>query len=99
MDPSKGFFRVPCQRVRGKRIKKRGETESLRPERKGTSLETVLKRLLDFQAFSRNPELQEVIDSVHDRYEPRELSLDEMEMLNAAGTADAFYRKKHGKDS
>ena len=63
------------------------------------TLETILKRLFDFQTFSQHPELQEVIDTVHRRYETRELSLDEMEMLNAAGTPDTVQRKKHGKDT
>ena len=62
-------------------------------------METILKKLFDFQAFSRHPELQEVIDTVHRRYETRELSLSEMEMLNAAGTPDLVQRKKFGKDT
>ena len=48
-------------------------------------MERVLSRLFDFQKFQENPDLQREIDAVHDRYAVRELSLDEMEMLAAAG--------------
>ena len=46
----------------------------------------VLKQLFDFQRFEGNPELQQVIDSVHARYSRRELSLDDVDMVHAAGT-------------
>ena len=51
-------------------------------------MERVLTQLFDFQLFDQNAELQRVIDEVHDRYAVRELSLDEMELLAAAGTPD-----------
>ncbi len=47
-----------------------------------------LTALFDFQKFEGNAELQRVIDSVHARYAVRELSIDEMEWVNAAGTPD-----------
>ena len=47
-----------------------------------------LKQLFDYQRFEKNPELQQVIDSVHERYARRELSMDDMEMVNAAGVTE-----------
>lgn len=49
-------------------------------------MENKLKSLFDFQKFEGNPDLQQVIDSVHARHSVRELSLDEMEWVSAAGT-------------
>lgn len=49
-------------------------------------MEKKLKSLFDFQKFEGNPALQQVIDSVHSRYAVRELSVDEMEWVSAAGT-------------
>ena len=57
-------------------------------------MERTLKNLFDFQKFEGNPALQSVIDSVHSRYATRELNLDEMEWVNAAGTPDARPTKK-----
>lgn len=48
-------------------------------------MENRLKSLFDYQKFEQNPALQDIIDSVHARYARRELDLDEMEMVNAAG--------------
>ncbi len=54
-------------------------------------MENKLKALFDFQKFERNADLQQVIDSVHARYASKavnrrqELSLDDMEWVNAAG--------------
>ena len=55
-------------------------------------MENKLKALFDFQKFEGNADLQQVIDSVHSRYSAsgnrsgrRELSLDDMEWVNAAG--------------
>ena len=48
-------------------------------------MENKLKALFDYQKFEGNAELQSVIDSVHSRYAVRELSMDEMEWVNAAG--------------
>ena len=59
-------------------------------------MERKLKSLFDFQKFEGNPALQSVIDSVHSRYSSsaRELDLDEMEWVNAAGTPGVFPGKK-----
>ena len=51
-------------------------------------MEKTLKSLFDFQKFEGNPALQQVIDSVHARYAVRELPLDEMDWVAAAGTPD-----------
>ena len=54
-------------------------------------MEKKLKAMFNYQKFDRNADLQQVIDSVHDKYGMRELSLDEMGMVAAAGdthTAD-----------
>ena len=53
-------------------------------------MEKKLKGLFDFQKFEGNADLQQVIDSVHSRYASkangrRELSLEDMEWVNAAG--------------
>ena len=48
-------------------------------------MERTLKTLFDFQKYEGNPALQSVIDSVHSRYSSRELNLDEMEWVSAAG--------------
>lgn len=57
-------------------------------------MERKLKALFDFQKFEGNSALQSVIDSVHSRYTARELNLDEMEWVNAAGTVTARPEKK-----
>ena len=49
-------------------------------------MDKALKQLFDFQKFEGNSALQGVIDSVHSRYAMRELNLDEMESVSAAGT-------------
>ena len=48
-------------------------------------LETGLYQLFDYQKFQGNPDLQQVIDSVHARYTRRQLSLEDLEYVNAAG--------------
>ena len=53
-----------------------------------------LSALFDFQKFEGNADLQRVIDSVHARYAVRELNIDEMEWVNAAGTPDRAPEKK-----
>jgi len=60
-------------------------------------MENKLKALFDFQKFDGNAELQGVIHSVHSRYQKRELGLDEMEMVNAAGITDVYPRKEEEK--
>ncbi len=64
-------------------------------------MEKKLMALLDYQRFEGNGNLQNVIDSVHaryavdkDRYGIRELTMDEMSMLAAAGTSD-LEKKNH----
>ena len=57
-------------------------------------MEKKLKQLFDFQKFAGNPELQSVIDSVHSRYQTRELNMDEMDMVFAAGMPHLPDRKK-----
>ena len=48
-------------------------------------MEKKLRQLFDFQKFAGDPSLQSVIDDVHSRYQTRELSMDEMEFVSAAG--------------
>lgn len=60
-------------------------------------MESKLKKLFDFQKFEGNADLQSVIDSVHSRYSSgsvRELSMDEMSWVNAAGQSDVNLAKK-----
>ena len=48
-------------------------------------MERTLKNLFDFQKFEGNSDLQRIINSTHSRYATRELSLNEMEWVSAAG--------------
>ena len=48
-------------------------------------MEKNLNTLFDFQKFENNSDLQAVIASVHSRYAVRELNLDEMDFIAAAG--------------
>ena len=61
-------------------------------------MERKIRALFDFQKFEGNADLQSVIDSVHSRYSGqnnvRELSLDEMSWVNAAGQADLDFARK-----
>lgn len=61
-------------------------------------MEGKLKALFDYQKFEGNPALQSVIDSVHARYAVKELSLDEMEWVAAAGNPDKKPEDKNRKD-
>ena len=56
-------------------------------------MEKKLTKLFDYQKFAGNPRLQAVIDSVHKR--PRELILDDAELVSAAG---APYNKPTNDD-
>ena len=63
-------------------------------------MERTLRTLFDFQKFAGNAALNNVIDSAHAKFEmqqrncgKRELSLDEMEWLAAAGTPDQLNKK------
>ena len=51
-----------------------------------------LNYLFDFQRFEGNRGLQQVIDSVHAKYPLRALSLDELDMIAAAGVPDEMNR-------
>ena len=48
-----------------------------------------LTLLFGYQRFEGNRNLQQAIDSVHGRYHARELSLDNRDMIAAAGTPAA----------
>ncbi len=48
-------------------------------------MEKKLFRMFDRQKFEANKDLQQIIDTVHARYDARELTLDDMEWVNAAG--------------
>ena len=63
-------------------------------------MEKKLKALFDFQKFDGNADLQQVINSVHARYavanarsSSRELNLDEMEWVAAAGKPEQEMKK------
>ena len=51
-------------------------------------MDKTLRQLFEFQKFEGNQDLQSVIDSVHSRYQTRELTMDEMDMVFAAGTPE-----------
>ena len=57
-------------------------------------MEQSLKKLFDYQKFEGNSALQSVIDSVHSRYSVREMDLDELEYVNAAGIPNMYLLKK-----
>ena len=61
-------------------------------------MDNLLKNLFEYQKFEGNPALQSVIDSVHSRYAVRELSLDDMEWVAAAGKPDHNPEDKDKKD-
>ncbi len=48
-------------------------------------MEKALKQLFDFQRFEDNDSLAALIADTHARYEKRELTLDEMDFISAAG--------------
>ncbi len=62
-------------------------------------MEKRLKQLFDYQKFEGNSDLQLIIDSVHARYGVKELSMDEMEFVSAAGTPDALKKKEQEKEN
>ena len=61
-------------------------------------MEKKLAQLFGFQRFEANKDLQQVIESVHAKYATRELSFDDMEMVNAAGTPDLPVKGKDGEN-
>ena len=60
-------------------------------------MERKLRQLFDFQKFQGNRELQQVIDSVHSRYAVRELSMDDMATVAAAGIPEPQDKEKNGE--
>jgi len=61
-------------------------------------LERKLKGLFDYQKFDGNMKLQSVIDSVHSRYGMRELDMDEIGMVSAAGIPEIMKRANDSKE-
>lgn len=57
-------------------------------------MEKILTGCFEYQKFEKNPELQAVIDSVHARWSARELNLDEMECVAAAGNPEPRQARK-----
>lgn len=57
-------------------------------------MESKLKKLFDFQRFEGNASLQSLIDDVHSRYAMRELDMDDMVRVNAAGCSDDPEKKR-----
>ena len=49
-------------------------------------MESKLMQLFDYQKFEQNPALQSLIGTVHARCAAKELSLDDVQSVNAAGT-------------
>ncbi len=60
-------------------------------------MEKTLKQLFDYQKFAGNARLQAQIDSV--RRQPRELILDEAELVSAAGAAYSKPDSERDKES
>ncbi|MCR5565468.1 MAG: hypothetical protein K6F61_01350 [Clostridiales bacterium] len=61
-------------------------------------MDNKLKQLFGYQRFEENRDLQQVIDSVHAKYAKRELTLDDLEMVNAAGVSELPDKRKDGED-
>ena len=60
-------------------------------------MEKTLRRLFDYQKFEGSRALQQVIDNVHTRYAVRELDLNEMMFVAAAGTPETMKNNDCGK--
>ena len=58
-------------------------------------MEKKLSQLFDAQRFESNPALQRIIDETHARVSRRALSLDEAEMVSAAGAKQDFEKKEN----
>ncbi len=54
----------------------------------------MLSALFDFQKFDGNADLQRVIDATHARYAKHELTIEEMEWVNAAGAPEVLPDRK-----
>ncbi len=57
-------------------------------------METWLIKLFEYQLFEENPALRSVVDSVHRRYAGRELDLNEMNAISAAGMPETMKKEK-----
>ncbi len=57
-------------------------------------MERKLASLFDYQKFEGNRDLQNVIDAVHARVARRELTMDEMVLVNAAGDPSLAAQQK-----
>ncbi len=55
-------------------------------------MESLLKGLFDYQRYEENASLRAVIDSVHGRYAVRDLSMDELDMISAAGQPELLLK-------
>ena len=51
-------------------------------------MENKMRQMMDDQRFFENPRLARMIREAEGRYSKRELSLDELSMVNAAGNDD-----------
>ena len=51
-------------------------------------MEKALTQLFDWQKFAGNAALAEVIDAVHARRNRRQLTMEEAELISAAGSAE-----------
>ena len=60
-------------------------------------MEKKLSQLFDYQRFEQNAELEAVIQSVLNRTQARQLSLDEAELVAAAGKKYAQDKKQDEK--
>ncbi len=61
-------------------------------------MEAALNRLFDYQSYETNPALEAIINAVHSRYAGRELSLDDLDMVSAAGVPETILQTKESKD-
>ena len=61
-------------------------------------MENKLRTLFGYQRFEGNANLQKVIDSTHARYVVRELNLDQMGKVAAAGIPQQPERKREAPD-
>ncbi len=60
-------------------------------------MENLLKRLFDYQRYEENAALAAVINEVHGRYALREMEMEDLQFVSAAGITDVKSGKQ--KDS
>ncbi len=60
-------------------------------------MEKKLRQLFDYQKFGQNHTLQMIIDTVHSCYDLKELSMEDMTIVSAAGTP-AIHPDENKKD-